>query len=104
MSYLILTLTLWVEHNYSYNINEETESDTATENNDEKDKKEEKDFKDLNFGIAKVSEVKSIDAVVDFKVLAELLGIGVILTLLSSLASIVAIARFSPLQILKERG
>lgn len=86
------------------NINEETESDTATENNDEKDKKEEKDFKDLNFGIAKVSEVKSIDAVVDFKVLAELLGIGIILTLLSSLASMVAIARFSPLQILKERG
>ena len=64
----------------------------------------EKNFKDFNFGIAKVNQVNSIDAVVDFKVLAELLGIGVLLTLLSSLASMIAIARFSPLQILKERG
>ena len=58
----------------------------------------------LNFGIANVSEVSSIDAVVDFRVLAKLLGIGVLLTLVSSLASMIAIARFSPLQILKERG
>lgn len=57
-----------------------------------------------NFGVAQVNQVESIDAVVDFKVLAELLGIGVLLTLLSSLASMVAIARFSPLKILKERG
>ena len=62
------------------------------------------DFKNMNFNIANVSEVNSIDAVVDFNVLAKLLGIGVLLTLLSSLASMVAIARFSPLQILKERG
>ena len=71
---------------------------------DDSEKKEEKNFKDFNFGIAKVSEVDSIDAVVDFKVLGELLGIGILLTLLSSLASMIAIARFSPLQILKERG
>ena len=57
-----------------------------------------------DFGIAKVNEVDSIDAVVDFKVLGQLLGIGVLLTLVSSLASMIAIARFSPLQILKERG
>jgi putative ABC transport system permease protein len=63
-----------------------------------------KEFKNMNFGVAKVNEVDSINAVVDFKVLGELLGIGVLLTLLSSLASMVAIARFSPLQILKERG
>jgi putative ABC transport system permease protein len=63
-----------------------------------------KDFKDMNFGVAKVNAVDSINAVVDFKVLTELLGIGVLLTLLSSLASMIAIARFSPLQILKERG
>ena len=62
------------------------------------------DFKKMDFGVAKVNEVESIDAVVDFKVLTELLGIGVLLTLLSSLASMIAIARFSPLQILKERG
>ena len=63
-----------------------------------------KNFNDFNFGVAKVNEVDSINAVVDFKVLAELLGIGVLLTLLSSLVSMIAIARFSPLQILKERG
>ena len=67
-------------------------------------KKDIKDFRDFNFGIAKVNEVDSINAVVDFKVLTELLGIGILLTLLSSLASMIAIARFSPLQILKERG
>lgn len=60
--------------------------------------------KGRNFGVAQVNKVESIDAVVDFKVLAELLGIGVLLTLLSSLASMIAIARFSPLKILKERG
>lgn len=57
-----------------------------------------------NFGVAKVEQVKDINAVVDVKVLGELLGIGVVLTLLSSLASMVAISRFSPLTILKERS
>ena len=63
-----------------------------------------KNIRNMDFGVANVSEVKSIDAVVDFKVLSEMLGIGIILTLVSSLASMIAIARFSPLQILKERG
>lgn len=63
-----------------------------------------KDFSQLNFGVAKVDQVSTIDAAVDLKVLGELLGIGVILTLISSLVSMIAIARFSPLQILKERG
>ena len=70
----------------------------------EKPSRQSSDFKNMNFGIANVSEVQSIDAVVDFKVLAELFVIGIVLTLLSSLASMIAIARFSPLQILKERG
>lgn len=65
---------------------------------------EKRDFKNMNFGVAKVNEIKSIDAVVNFKVLAELLGIGMALTILSSLASIISIARFSPLTILKERS
>ena len=81
----------------------ENASDSSTSETTET-KKETRDLKDFNFGIAKVSEVDSIDAVVDFKVLTELLGIGILLTLLSSLASMIAIARFSPLQILKERG
>ena len=61
-------------------------------------------FKGMNFGVATVNQVDSIDAVVDFTVLSKLFGIGLLLTLLSSLASMIAIARFSPLQILKERG
>ena len=72
-----------------------------TSNKDDKTNNNQKEF---NFGIARVNEVDSINAVVDLKVLAELLGIGIILTLLSSLASMIAIARFSPLQILKERS
>ncbi|MGN0993221.1 MAG: ABC transporter permease [Bacilli bacterium] len=51
-----------------------------------------------------IEEVDSIDAVVDMKVLLELLGIGVLLTLISSLASMMSIQKFSPLTILKERS
>ena len=60
-------------------------------------------FDKLN-GVANVSAFTSIDAVVDIKVLAQLLGIGLLLTLVSSLASMISIQRFSPLTILKERG
>ena len=59
---------------------------------------------DFNFGVAKVDEVDNINAVVDAKVLGELLGLGILLTLVSSLASMIAISRFSPLNILKERS
>lgn len=55
-------------------------------------------------GIAEVEQVDKIEAVVDFKVLLQLLGIGLSITLLSSLASMISIHRFSPLTILKERG
>ena len=84
----------------------ETEEETNPEDlsDEELQEKKNRDFLEMNFGVAKVNEVNSIDAVVDFRVLGELLGIGVLLTLLSSLASMIAIARFSPLQILKERG
>ena len=50
-----------------------------------------------------INYVTSINAVVDYKVLLELLGIGVILTLVSSLAATISISKFSPLTILKER-
>ena len=69
----------------------------------ENDSKKES-FNGMKFGVATVNQVDSIEAVVDFKVLSKLFGIGLLLTLLSSLASMIAIARFSPLQILKERG
>lgn len=55
-------------------------------------------------GVAEVQAFKSIDAVVDLKVLGELFGIGIILIVVGSSASILAIQRFSPLTILKERG
>ena len=57
-----------------------------------------------SFGIARVEQVDDINAVVNMKVLAELLGIGLLLTLIGSLASMIAISRFSPLTILKERS
>mgnify|MGYP000821478198 FL=1 len=51
-----------------------------------------------------VQEIDTIDAVVDTNVVMELLGIGVLLTLVSSLAAMISIQRFSPLTILKERS
>jgi putative ABC transport system permease protein len=51
-----------------------------------------------------VQEVSNIDAVVNGKVLGQLLGLGIILTLVSSFVSMIAISRFSPLDILKERS
>lgn len=55
-------------------------------------------------GTTQVQSIDTIDAVVDFTVIAQLLGIGVLLTLISSLASMISIQRFSPLTILKERS
>ena len=55
-------------------------------------------------GMVNVTEIDSIDAVVDFTVIAQLLGIGIFLSLISSLASMISIQRFSPLTILKERS
>lgn len=63
-----------------------------------------KSFNNMNFGVAKVNQIENIDAVVDFNVLSKLLGIGVLLILFSSIASMITIARFSPLTILKERS
>lgn len=55
-------------------------------------------------GVAKVEAFDSINAVVDFKVLAELLGIGLLITLISCSSSMISIQKFSPLTILKERS
>lgn len=54
-------------------------------------------------GVVEIAEFDSIDAVVDFKVLIELLGIGILLVIISGSASMISIQRFSPLEILKER-
>lgn len=55
-------------------------------------------------GVANTQAFDSINAVVDIKVLAELLLIGLLLTIISSIAALVSIQRFSPLTILKERS
>lgn len=55
-------------------------------------------------GVVNVEAFDSIDATVDMKVLLELLGIGLSLTLISSLSAILSIEKFSPLTILKERS
>ena len=73
------------------------------ENNDQNKDNNRNDNKP-SFNIARVNQVDDINAVVDIKVLAELLGIGLLLTLFGSLASMIAISRFSPLTILKERS
>lgn len=55
-------------------------------------------------GVVNVQAYDSIDAVVDIKVIMELLSIGIILTIIGSMSSVISIERFSPLQILKERS
>lgn len=60
---------------------------------------------EMNYsGTTQVQAIDTINAVVDFTVIAQLLAIGVLLTLISSLASMISIQRFSPLTILKERS
>lgn len=55
-------------------------------------------------GTINVQAFDSIDAAVDLNVLAQLLIIGLILTLISSSAAMISIQKFSPLTILKERS
>lgn len=55
-------------------------------------------------GVAEVQAFDSIDAVVSIEVLGQLLVIGILLSLVSSIASMVSIQKFSPLTILKERS
>ena len=81
-----------------------TDTETAPENGEVAVNTEENKDEKYNFGLVNISEVNSIDAAVNFKVLLELFGIGIALTLLSSLATMISISRFSPLTILKERS
>lgn len=55
-------------------------------------------------GVVKIEQVSSIHVAVDITVLLQMLGIGIILTLVSSLSAMISIARFSPITILKERS
>ena len=55
-------------------------------------------------GVPTVQAYSKINAVVDIVVIVELLGIGLLLVIVSSIASLISIQRFSPLTILKERS
>ena len=55
-------------------------------------------------GVPTIQAYDSIDAVVNLTVILELLTIGLSLVLISSLAAMISIQRFSPLTILKERS
>ena len=55
-------------------------------------------------GAPTVQAYDSIDAVVSVNVLLELLGIGLLLIIISSISAMISIQRFSPLTILKERS
>ncbi len=55
-------------------------------------------------GVPTIQAYSKINAVVDLVVILELLGIGLILVIVSSIASMISIQRFSPLTILKERS
>lgn len=57
----------------------------------------------FNTGV-QVKQIDSMNTVVNYVVILELLGIGLILTLISGLSSMISIERFSPLTILKERS
>ena len=59
---------------------------------------------DKLMGVRSVNQVDEIDAVVNISVIIQLLGVGLLLTLISSISAVVSISRFSPLTILKERS
>ena len=92
---------------------ETTKTEETTEESEEKTEEtqtteESKNTKNKNpdriNGTTNIEQIDKINAIVDFKVLLELLAIGLGLTLISSISACVAIARFSPLTILKERS
>lgn len=83
------------------NIEQNFRGDNFIKN--DKPGKEANPFSNMN-GVMQLEEITSINAIVDFEVLIKLLGIGILLTLISSISATVAISRFSPITILKERS
>ena len=51
-----------------------------------------------------VEYIKSINAAINFKIILQMIGIGVILTIISSLVAIVFVMRYEPLKILANRA
>lgn len=59
---------------------------------------------DKGFNNPNITTVTEINAVVDMKVLLQLLGIGILLSFVSSLVAMINIQKFRPLKILQERS
>lgn len=89
-------------------INKSTENIESIKDNFGGDRENRPNMDNFNLnemsGIANVQAIDKVDAVVDFKVIGELLGLSLVLILISSIASIMSIVRFRPLDILKERS
>ncbi len=86
--------------------NENGSSDSSTSNTSDKaapDSKPSDNGQRGGFGKA-VNYVSEINATVSFKVIGELIAIGLALTLISALVGVVAIVRYEPLQILADRS
>lgn len=52
---------------------------------------------------SKVNYLDKINATVNFSILAQMIGIGIVLTLISSLAAVIFVMRYEPLKILANR-
>ena len=86
-----------INQNFGGGIGEKTDAPNVKDNHGNRG--------NMNFnGLVNIEQIDTMEAVVDFKVLIQLLAIGVGLTIISSISSCIAIARFSPLTILKERS
>ncbi len=59
---------------------------------------------DIAAGGADVTYMDKINATTDFTILLQLMGIGVGLTIVSSLAAVVFVLRYEPLKILSNRA
>lgn len=73
-------------------------SDKSERNNNDKK------MNNADFNSPTISTVNEINAVVDIKVLLQLLGIGILLSFISSLVAMINIQKFRPLKILQERS
>jgi putative ABC transport system permease protein len=51
-----------------------------------------------------ISYINHVDAIIDIKVVGELLGIGILLTIISSSVAVIFVLRYEPLKILSERA
>lgn len=87
----------------NFGFNGEKTSGMPNDSSDGRDGKMPGDIEKFS-GVAEVSAFDSIDAVVDLKVLGQLFGLGMIITVISGISSMISIQRFSPLTILKERS